>query len=168
MVEKVAAKTTTGSSTFVTALKLGVFLFALTRVAGFVFGAWWGLSALPFLRDMLQTAHLANLEATIDRVMGATLLPLNMAVLSVLTPLFGWWIYSRVPEAQQNGAGWYGALIFAACDASLTIVFSGLQAALGYQISLIGLGIGEAIVILWSMFFMGIGFNIAKLFKIKL
>ena len=165
MVEKVvgikAAKT---NSAVATALKAGLFLFFLTRVAGGVFGGWWGAISRPVVRSLLQTAQLPNIEATIDRIFIQSMGPLTMAVLTVLAPLFGWWIYSRVEKSRQDAVGWLAALIFAACDAALSLLVAGLQSAdLGVLLFL--LAVGETMMILWIMFFMGVGFNIAKLLK---
>ncbi|MBW8734807.1 MAG: hypothetical protein JF571_10980, partial [Asticcacaulis sp.] len=58
MVEKVATAAASKGSATVTAVKMSAMLFLLTRIGGFVFGAWWGLTALPVLRSMLQVAQL--------------------------------------------------------------------------------------------------------------
>ncbi len=165
MIDKVASAVTVKGSPAMTAVKLGFFLFLLTRLGGVVFGVWWNLATLPLLRSMLQTAQLPNLEATLTHILGLTLFPFNMAILVVLAPLFGWWVYSRVDKPRQNAVGWLGALVFAVFDAAITLVFAGAELELGYVINLVVLAISEAIIVLWVMFFMGLGFNIAKLFK---
>lgn len=165
MTEKVATPAVSKGSAAATAVKVGLFLFALTRFGSLVFGTWWNLTTLPVLRSMLETAQLSNLEATLVRIMGLALFPFNMALLAVLAPLFGWWIYSRVDKARQDVVGWLSALFFVSFDLALTLVFAGVELQLGYTINLVLVAIFEAIVILWLMFFMGIGFNIAKLLK---
>lgn len=168
MVEKVAGiKAAKSNSVVVTALKAGLFLFFLTRVAGGVFGGWWGAVSRPVVRSLLQTAQLPNIEATIDRILIQSMGPLTMAVLTVLAPLFGWWIYSRVEKPRQDPVGWLAALIFAGCDGILSLLSAGMDASvIGFV--MVVLAIGETMIILWVMFFMGIGFNIAKLFKAPL
>jgi len=168
MAEQAVAKTQGTGSVVATALKMAALLFVLTRVGGFVFGAWWGAVAEPQIRAILQTAQLPNTELALNHVLGVTLFPFNMALLVVLAPLFGWWVYSRVDKPRQDAVGWAGALFFCLADASLALIFASTQHALGYTINLVALAISEAIVVLWLMFFMGIGFNIAKLFKASL
>ncbi len=164
MADKAAVATATKSHAgWMTGLRLGIFLFLLIRLANFVFNGWWTISAFPDVKALLQTAQMPNLEFAISYVYATTLYPLIMTLLAVLAPLFGWWVYSRVEPEHQSTVGWSGALIFSVCDAILTIV-STPDHVVGY----IGLAISEAIAILWIMFFMGIGFNIAKLFKAKL
>ncbi len=169
MAEQIAGvKAASTGSVVTTALKMAAMLFLLTRIGAFVFGAWWGAVAEPEIRAVLQTAQLPNTELALNHILGVTLFPFNMAILVVLAPLFGWWVYSRVDKTRQDAVGWVGALFFCLADASLTLIFAGTQHALGYNINVIALAIGEAVVILWLMFFMGIGFNIAKLFKAPL
>jgi len=168
MAEQVAKAAAVKTSPTMTAVKLGLFLFALTRIGGIAFGVWWNLATLPALRAALQVAQLPNLEATLTHIFGLTMFPFNMALLVVLAPLFGWWIYSRVDKPYQDVVGWLGAMFFAGFDIAVTLVFAGLELQLGYAISLLILAIFEAILILWVMFFMGAGFNIAKLFKARL
>ncbi len=166
--DKVATKAPSKGSATTTALQMGLMLFLLTRLGAFVFGAWWGATAVPALRAFLQGAQIPNVEVTLDRILGLALFPFNMAILVVLAPLFGWWIYSRVDKARQDVVGWLGALIFSVFDAVISLVFAGIEQHLGYVVTLIPLLIGEGIIILWVMFFMGIGFNLAKLFKAPL
>ncbi len=169
MVEKVAATNTVAvNGGLLTAVKVGLFLFAMVRLACVIFGAWWAALSRPMIKGLLQTAQLANIEVTVNYILGTAIFPLIMSVLVVLAPLFGWWIYSRVDGQKQNMVGWTSAVVFAIGDAALTFVFSASQIALGYHIDIFGMIVGEVIVILWIMFFMGLGFNIAKLFKAKL
>lgn len=168
MAEHVAVKAASTGSVMGIALKMAAMLFLLTRVGGFVFGAWWGAAAEPQIRAILQTAQLPNTEQALNHVLGVTLFPFNMAILVVLAPLFGWWVYSRVDKSRQGAVGWVGALFFCLADAALTLIFASTQHALGYNINVVALAISEAIVVLWLMFFMGVGFNIAKLFKAPL
>ncbi|WP_443747733.1 hypothetical protein [Asticcacaulis solisilvae] len=166
MAEQVAGVKAAGTgSAAATALKMSAMLFVLVRIGGFVFGAWWGAVARPHLRALLQTAQLSDLETTLNHIFGIAMFPFTMSILVVLAPLFGWWVYSRVDTARQDATGWLAALFFCIGDAALAIIFSGVQHRLGYDVNMVGLAIGEAIVLLWVMFFMGLGFNIAKLFK---
>jgi hypothetical protein len=166
--EQVAVKAQSSGLVVATALKMSAMLFLLVRVGAFVFGAWWGAVAEPEVRGLLQMAHLPNTEAAVTHVFGLTIFPFNMAILVVLAPLFGWWVYSRVDKPRQDAVGWVGALFYAVADAALAMIFAGAQHALGFDVNLVVLTIGEAVIILWLMFFMGVGFNVAKLFKAPL
>lgn len=164
MEKVVGIKAAKSSPLVMTALKVGLFLFFLTRVAGGVFGGWWGAVSRPVVRSLLETAHLADIETAVNHILFLSLGPLTMAVLTVLAPLFGWWIYSRVEKSRQDAVGWLAALTFVVFDGVLGLLSAGAAAADTGAIWLV-LAVGETMILLWIMFFMGVGFNIAKLFK---
>ncbi len=162
MVEKTAAAgaKAEGNTTFLTSLKVGVFLLVMLRLAGAAYGAFWGLFVSKSLEDMLGVWRVADYATALNQLFGLSLTPLPFAILFVLAPLVGWWIYSRIAPPQQNAVGWSAAAIYCAADSILSLLTGGF--------SIISLIIGSVIVLLYTMFCMGIGFNIAKLFKLKL
>ena len=93
-------------------------------------------------------------------ILGLSLVPLTFALLFVLAPLVGWWVYSRVEPARHNAVGW-GAVGFYLLGDIVLSLFTGI-------FSVPALIAGAVIVGLYTMFWMGIGFNLAKLFRIKL
>lgn len=149
-----------GTSAWVTALKAGTFLLVMMRLAGGLYGFFWGVFALPQLDGLLGAWHVTDYAAALSAILGLALVPLTFALLFVLAPMVGWWIYSRVEPARHNLVGW-GAVGFYLLGDTILSVFTGIY-------SVVALGAGALIVGLYTMFWMGIGFNLAKLFRIKL
>jgi hypothetical protein len=154
------------------AVRAGLLLLALEHFGGFIFGGMWGVFARPSVEALLADVPLPHLSATINQIMNVSLLPLSLAVVAVLAPLFGWWIYSRIEPEKQTETGWAIAGVFTAGDVLFSLIraaFSGVPmdafswGAIGFM-----LVFGAIISILWVMLFMSIGFLTAKLFKAKL
>lgn len=160
MTTTTAAPARATQATFLTALKAGLFLLVMMRLAGGVYGAFWGLFSLQPLEQMLGEWHVVNYASAVSRILGLSIVPLSFALLFVLSPLIGWWIYSRVEKARQNAVGWSIVGIYLVGDAVLSILTG--------QYSVIALIAGAVIIGLYIMFWMGIGFNLAKLFRAKL
>ncbi len=155
-----APATAAGSAAWVTALKAGIFLLVMMRLAGGLYGFFWGVFALPQLDSLLGAWHVTDYAAALSAILGLALVPLTFALLFVLAPMVGWWIYSRVDPAKHNLVGW-GAVGFYLLGDTILSVFTGIY-------SLMALAAGALIVGLYAMFWMGIGYNLAKLFRIKL
>ena len=152
--------TAAGTATWTTALKAGVFLLVMMRLAGGLYGFFWGVFSLPQLDSLLGAWHVTEYAQAVGMILSLALVPLTFALLFVLSPLVGWWIYSRVEPARQNLVGW-GAVGFYLLGDTILSLFTGIY-------SVMALAAGALIVGLYTMFWMGIGFNLAKLFRIKL
>lgn len=154
------------------AVRGALLLLVLETLGGFVFGSVWVVFAAPTVAAILDGAQLPNLGMAIAQLLNVNVLPLVLALLAVLTPLFGWWIYSRVPAENQNSTGWSMAAIFTTghilIGALRTFPAAGLQDAVFWIGYVFGLAFAFAVILLWVMLFMGVGFLIAKLFKSKL
>ncbi|HWB97505.1 MAG TPA: hypothetical protein VG672_12400 [Bryobacteraceae bacterium] len=154
------------------AVRAAIFLLAIETFGAILFQGLWVAFAAPRVAYILSTAQLPNLGVAVGQMLLVNTLPLALTILAILTPLFGWWIYSRVPAEKQTGMGWTLAAIFTAGHVALGLL-AGLQAGVPYDaIAWIAYWFGGifayVVVLLWVMFFMGAGFLIAKLFKSKL
>ncbi len=167
VIEGGAAKSKVGP-----AVRGALLLLVLEYFGAFIFGGAWSLLAAPKIEALLYGAQLPNLVLTLTQMLMVSVLPFLFALLAVLAPLFGWWVYSRVPADKQNGTGWAMAAIFAAAQSvigtlqtigsvPLQDTFSAIAYAFGAVLSFV-------MLTLWVMFFMGVGFLIAKLFRSKL
>lgn len=147
-------------------------LFVLEHLGQAIFGGMWGAFAEPKVDAILASVQIPQLEATVEQLMMVNMLPLVLALLGVLTPLFGWWIYSRIPTERQTETGWAIAGFFILFDALLSLVGALFSTGQMDAVAWGGFGfllvITAAILVLWIMFFMGAGFLVAKMFKSKL
>ncbi len=143
--------------------KVAAVLFVLTQVSEFAYGAFFGLFAMPELNSIVQAAHIDAAFALEARVLQVTIAPLVYALLTAISPLAGWWIYSRVDTGAQAKVMWGAAALNAVASAALGIGLSGAMIA---NLGLLLLGL--AILTVYTVFFMGLGFIPAQLFKAKL
>jgi hypothetical protein len=154
------AATTAGKATWVTALKAGLFLLVMIRLSAGVYGFFWGTFSLPALDALLGTWRVADYAPAVSAVLELSFLPLTAALIFVLAPLVGWWIYSRIEPAQQSAVGW--------STVGFYLLIDGLLGVLTGQYGFLFMLTGMIVVGLYTMFWMGIGYNLAKLFRIKL
>jgi hypothetical protein len=144
-------------------LKVAAVMFVLTQVAGFAYGAFFGMFSLPELNGILQAAHVDSALALEGQFLQSTFAPLAYALLTAISPLVGWWIYSRVETGAQAGVMWGSAALYAIVSIAFGMGLSGAMVA-----NPLALVLGVAIMIVYSVFFMGLGFIPAQLFKAKL
>lgn len=155
-----APVTAANTAAWTTALKAGLFLLVMMRLAGGIYGFFWGVFSLQPLEQMLGAWRVTEYAQAVTAILGLSLVPLTFALLFVLAPLVGWWVYSRVEPARHNLVGW-GAVGFYLLGDTILSLFTGV-------FSVAALAAGALIVGLYTMFWMGIGFNLAKLFRMKL
>ncbi len=169
MTSETAVKSTTKtSSTWLLSLKIALVLLVLVELAAVVFAFFYGLLGHREVQLLLASAQVADAIDMENRLLGITMAPLAYAILAALSPLVGWWIYSRVDKPQQNAAGWGGASIFAALYVLIGMFNAGTMARLGLAMSAISTILGLAIIILFVMLFMTIGFVTAAITRVKL
>ena len=152
-----------GASVWGPIAKVAAVMFVLTQAAGFTYGAFFGLFSLPELNSYLQAAHVDQAYAIEARLLQSTFAPLAYALLTAISPLVGWWVYSRVETGGQAAVMWGGAALYTVAAMALGFGLSGAMIA-----NPITLVLGMAILIVYSVFFMGLGFIPAQLFKAKL
>lgn len=152
------------------AVRAGLLLLAMEHFGGFIFGSTWAIFSRPTIEAMFANAPAAQASAIASQLMNLSMFPLSLAIMAVVSPLFGWWIYSRIPEDKQTSTGWSIAAIYTAGDVLITVLLSAGKLRDAIEWGALGfiLIFGAAISILWAMLFMGLGFLIAKLFKSKL
>ncbi len=144
-------------------VKVAAVMFVLTQVGSFAYGAFFGLFALPQLNQILQAAHVDGALALEGQLLQTTFAPLAYALLTVISPLVGWWVYSRVDTGGQAKVMWGSAALYAVVSIAFGIGLSGAMIA-----NPLALLLGLAIFVVYSVFFMGLGFIPAQLFKAKL
>jgi hypothetical protein len=152
------------------AVRAGLMLLALEHFGGFIFGSTWALFARPNVEAMFASLPAPQANALASQLMNLSIFPLSLAIVAVVAPLFGWWIYSRIPEDKQTSTGWSIAAIYTAGDVLITMLLAAgkLRDAIEWGAMGFILVFGALISVLWAMLFMGCGFLIAKLFKSKL
>ena len=151
-----------------TIVKVALVLFVLSQAAGAAYAFFFGLFAMPQLNGILQAAHVDAALALEGQLLQVTLAPLAYALLTAISPLVGWWIYSRVDKPQQSMVGWGSATLFAVSYVLIGLVVQGALGRLTAVFDVLATVIGLALIVVYTVFFMGIGFNIAKLFRLKL
>lgn len=144
-------------------VKVAAVLFVLTRVASFAYGFFFGAFSLPQLTGILQAAHVDAAYAFEMQLLHMTLAPLMYALLTALAPLVGWWVYSRVETGGQATVMWGSATLFTVVAIALGLGLSGAMIA-----NPLALLLGVAIMVVYIVFFMGLGFIPAQLLKAKL
>ncbi len=169
MADQMAAKATPAKSAgavWTPTLQVAGFLIIMMKLGGTIFGGLWGMFSEPVVERILAALPAENAIPPFS-LLTLSLLPLTLTLLTLLCPLAGWWIYSKVEPQNTSAVGWGAAIVYALADAAISFVFSGMASA-GAQVTLFTLVIGVVIAVLYAMFFMGLGFNLAKLFKAKL
>lgn len=144
-------------------VKVAAVMFVLSQAAGFAYGAFFGLFALPELNSFLQAAHVDAAYAIEAHLLQSTFAPLAYALLTAISPLVGWWVYSRVETGGQATVMWGGASLYTVVSMAFGMGLSGAMVA-----NPLALLLGMAIMVVYSVLFMGLGFIPAQLFKAKL
>jgi len=144
-------------------VRVAAVMFVLTQVATLAFGFFFGLFSLPQLNAFLQEAHIDQAFAIEARLLQVTAAPLVYGLLTAISPLVGWWIYSRVDTGGQAKVMWGSAALYAVVSIAFGMGLSGAMIA-----NPLALLLGLAILVVYSVFFMGLGFIPAQLFKAKL
>ena len=169
MTSETAVKSTVRTnSTWGAIIKVALVFLVLTELAAFMYGLFFVMLARMPLHAMVADANITNALEFENRLLGLTLAPLAYAILAALSPLVGWWIYSRVDKPQQNAVGWGGASLFAVTYILIGMMNAGIMARMGMVMSALSTIVGLAIIIFYVMFFMTIGFVTASIFKAKL
>ena len=144
-------------------VKVAMVMFVLSQVAAFAYGAFFGLFAMPELNSILQAAHIDQAFALETRLLQSTAAPLVYALLTAISPLVGWWIYSRVDTGGQAKVMWGAAALYGVISIAFGMGLSGAMVANPLELLL-----GLMIMVVYSVFFMGLGFIPAQLLKLKL
>jgi len=144
-------------------VKVAAVMFVLTKLADFAYGFFFGAFAIPELNSVLQAAHVDQALALESNLLQVTMAPLSYALLTAISPLVGWWVYSRVDTGGQAKVMWGSAALYTVMALALGLGLSGAMIA-----NPVLLLLGVAILVLYTVFFMGLGFIPAQLFKIKL
>ena len=144
-------------------VKVAAVMFVLTKVAGIAYAFFFGAFAMPQLNAVLQAAHIDQALALEGGLLQITMVPLGYALLTAISPLVGWWVYSRVDTGGQAKVMWGSAALYTVMALALGLGLSGAMIA-----NPVLLLLGVAILVLYTVFFMGLGFIPAQLFKIKL
>ena len=158
----------TTSSTWPAIVKVAAVLLVMVEVAGFFYGFFYSMLSRDLVQAMLVQAHFDDVLNIENRLLGLTLAPLVYAVLAAIAPLVGWWIYSRIETPSQYAVGWGSSALFAFTYVLIGLFNQAGAARMGLTMGLLSTVLGTALIVVYTMFFMGIGFNIAKIFKLKL
>ncbi|MGZ3297668.1 MAG: hypothetical protein ACXU8O_01525 [Asticcacaulis sp.] len=157
---------------------ISMILLALVYAAAFIFGFIYAAVSEPMITKTLTalaTAYgvqFSDADMTIfeHAIIGPIALPLVLALLAATSPLLGAWIQSHTAKNRHGAIGWGASFLFALAN-SLIGLFQSHDAAkamgLDASIGIGGFVLGCAIVWLFTLLFMGIGYNLAKLFKVR-
>ena len=149
-------------------LRVGLLLFVMVTVSSYIFRLFFGLLASGDIEAMLVEARFNDVLAIEDRLLGLTMAPAVYGVLAAISPLIGWWIYARVEKPAQGAVGWGGAAVFALIYVLVGLMAFGLVTRLADPWVLAGTVTGVALIVVYTVLCMGVGFNIARFFKLKL
>lgn len=156
------------NATYGTIVKVAMVLLVIVELAGYIYVAFYSLLARDAVETLLVSAQFSDVIAIENSLLGLTLAPFTYGLLAAIGPLVGWWIYSRVDKPQQSVVGWGSAALFALSYVLIGLIVQGALGRLTAVFDLVATVIGLALIVVYTVFFMGIGFNIAKLFKLKL
>lgn len=148
--------------------RVGILLFVMVMVASYVFRFFFGLMASGEVEAMLVEARFNDVLAIENRLLGLTMGPAIYGVLAAISPLIGWWIHARVDKPAQGAVGWGGAGLFAVIYVLVGLTAAGVILQLADLWVLAATLTGTALIVVYTVFFMGIGFNIAKIFRLTL
>ncbi len=146
----------------VTALKVAVFYLVVMKFAQSVFFFFWGNFSIQPLLELIGKWHIDDYRGALGSIYSLSVMPLNFALLTVLAPLVGWWVYSRVEPSKQNVVGWTAAAIYVVADSAI------MMATMPIDFGPISWGLSCLISLTFIMLLMGCGFLLAKLFRLKL
>ena len=170
MTSETAVKSTTvpTSSVWLLSAKVALVLLAMVELGAFMYGRFFRLLALNAMESLVASAGIVDAIAFENRLLGLFIAPMAYGLLAAVSPLIGWWIYSRVEKAQQTPVGWASASLFGATYVFIGLFSAGAMARLGISIDAISTILGLAIIILYVMLFMTAGFVTAAITRIKL
>jgi hypothetical protein len=151
-----------------TGIRLGLFLVFSSNLSGWVYGYFYHLIAVHPLAEMVRTFNLPDGVRIENRLLGLSMLPVSYAVLASVAPLIGWWIYSRVEAKNCDKVGWGAAATYTASALLITYTNRAARGEMGFASGPIEMTIGVFLMMCFLMFFLGLGFSIAKLFRLKL
>jgi hypothetical protein len=157
-------------------LKLALVGFIVTKISLAVFTLGFGIvswhSLLAFfnsekLPEALSQMGLAP-EETVGLVLKLTLPPLGYAVLTAVFPFLGAWIYLSTPQNKSTALGLGTAAAFMIMNMIPSLIggFGAFEAFDGMA-SAIAIILGLTAETLYTFFVMGIGYNLAKAFKLR-
>ncbi len=144
--------------------KVALVMFVLCQVSSLAYLFFFRLMGLNMLVPMLQDAHIDQIFAFENQLLQVTFSALAYALLTAISPLVGWWVYSRVDTGGQAKVMWGSAALFTVASAIFNIVLTG-GAIITNPVAMV---LGLAILIFYIVFFMGLGFVPAQIFKLKL
>jgi hypothetical protein len=143
-------------------LKVAVFYLVVMKFAQSVFFFFWGNFSIQPLLEMIGKWHIDDYRGALGSIYSLSIVPLNFALLTVLAPLVGWWVYSRVEPAKQNLVGWLAAALYVVADSAIMI------ATMPIDFGPVSWGLSCLISLTFIMLLMGAGFLLAKLFRVRL
>ena len=149
-------------------VRVAVLLFVMVTVASYIFRFFYGLLARGAVEAMLVEAHFSDVLAIENNLLGLTMAPAVYGVLAAISPLIGWWIHARVEKPAQSLVGWGATTLFAVVYVAIGLISAGVIGRLAEPMILVWTLIGLALIVVYTVFFMGIGYNIAKLFRLSL
>jgi len=166
--QSAAASSVKTNYVLVTAFKVSIFMLVMVFLSAITYGFFWGVFSASKLVELLGVWRVAEYQQAMQVLLKLSLTPLTFAILVVVAPLVGWWIYSRVESSKQTSVGWSAAGLFALWNLLIGL-FDFLSLGMAHLfMQMFFMVIGNAILLLYTMLLMGIGFNLPKLFKIKL
>ncbi len=145
---------------------VGVVLLIAVKLSAAIYGAFFGAYSMPVIVGVLSALNASDITGAFNKIMTASLVPLTFSLVAAVCPFIGAWIYAGIATSRQTLVGWGGALLYVLLDAVISLVMHDTLAQMGVDLSPGALLLGAAILLLLAMFFMGIGFNLAKLFKL--
>lgn len=145
----------------VTAMKVALFYLVVMKFAQAVFFFFWRNFSIEPLLEMIGKWHIDDYKSAMGSIYSLSVVPLDFALLMILAPLVGWWVYSRVEPKKQNLVGWLGAGLYVVADAGIVV------ATTPFDFGAVSI-ISALIALVYIMFLMGSGFLIAKLFRLRL
>lgn len=145
-----------------TALKVAIFYLIVMKLAGYIFFFFWGKFSVVPLIDLLGKWHVDEYRAALASIYHLSIAPLNFALLTILAPLVGWWVYSRVEPGRRTLVSWVSAALYVAADA----VWMYVTTTVDY--GPVSLGLNYLIALLYVMLFMGLGVNFGKILRLRL
>ena len=146
-----------------TTVKVTVVMLVLTQVASLAYFVLFGVFSLQALTAVLESTHTEAVTIVEALLLQMSVQPLTYALVTAIAPLVGWWVYSRVDTGGQAKVMWAVAVLHTLVSVGLAIFLNG---AVIMNVSLVVLNL--VILVLYTVFFMGLGFIPAQLFKAKL
>ncbi len=145
-------------------VKVALVMFVLVELACFAYGVFFAAFSMGPLTQFLQDAHVADALTIEGHLLQFAAAPLAYVIITAISPLIGWWVYSRIESGGQAKVMWGAAALFAVTFILFGLTLGGMLMAVNPVLLLIG----TAILVLYTWFCMGLGFLPAQIFKVKL